>query len=219
MSQNAAQFPNLRISNHPLIRHKSTVLRDERTPSKVFRELVRELTSLLLYEATTDLPVAEIPVQTPLETTPGWRLDLKIGFVPILRAGLGMVDAAIDAIPGAVVYHLGMYRDEKTHQPVNYYNKLPAVCPMELVFVLDPMLATGGSAVDAVDALKKWGAPEIQIRFIAMIAAPEGVRHLGETHPDVVVHAAALDRQLDENKFIRPGLGDAGDRLFGTGGE
>jgi uracil phosphoribosyltransferase len=217
MCSEARDFPNLRISNHPLIRHKSTVLRDERTTPKVFRELVRELTGLLLYEATTDLPVAEIEVQTPLELTPGWHLDERIGLVPILRAGLGMVDAAIDAIPGAVVYHLGMYRDETTHQPVNYYNKLPDICPMELVFVLDPMLATGGSAVDAVDALKTWGAPDI--RFIAMIAAPEGVQRLYDAHPDIVVHAAALDRELDENMFIRPGLGDAGDRLFNTTGE
>jgi len=217
MSSDSRDFPNLRISNHPLIRHKSTVLRDERTTPKVFRELVRELTGLLLYEATTDLPVARIEVQTPLELTPGWHLDERIGLVPILRAGLGMVDAAIDAIPGAVVYHLGMYRDETTHEPVNYYNKLPDVCPMELVFVLDPMLATGGSAVDAVDALKTWGAPDI--RFIAMIAAPAGVQRLHDAHPDIVVHAAALDRELDENKFIRPGLGDAGDRLFNTTGE
>lgn len=214
MNEASTRFPNLRISHHPLIAHKVSLLRSESTNAKDFRSLVRELTGLLIYEATSDLPTANYSIKTPLEETIGQQLSVQVGFVPILRAGIGMVDAAIDAIPGAVVYHLGMYRDEETHQPVNYYNKLPANCPTDVVIVLDPMLATGGSAADAIDALKAWGAPNI--RFIGIIAAPEGVALLNERHPNVEVHVAALDRELNANKFILPGLGDAGDRLFGT---
>ena len=214
MSAGSSTFPNLRLSNHPLIQHKVSHLRDELTDSKIFRELVRELTGLLLYEATTDIPVAPYDICTPMEPSTGYRVAPDIAFVPILRAGVGMVDAAIDAIPSATVYHLGMYRDETTHQPVSYYNKLPASCAAELIFVLDPMLATGGSAADAIAALKAWGAPEI--RFISIISAPEGVNRLLAQHPEVPVFTAALDRELNENKFILPGLGDAGDRLYGT---
>ncbi len=210
----AAIFPNLHISDHPLIRHKVTLLRDERTDSRTFRALVRELTSLLIYEATADLPIEPIDITTPMEQMTGARLAPTIAFVPILRAGVGMVEAAIDAVPGAIVYHLGMYRDEATHRPVHYYNKLPTSANVDVVFVLDPMLATGGSGSDAISALKEWGAPHI--RFVSIIAAPEGVGLMLEHHPDVAVYSAALDRQLNENAFILPGLGDAGDRLFGT---
>jgi uracil phosphoribosyltransferase len=214
MSAGSDTFPNLRITHHPLIQHKVSHLRDELTDSKVFRELVRELTGLLLYEATTDLPVAPYKLRTPMEQTTGYRVGPDIAFVPILRAGVGMVDAAIDAIPSATVYHLGMYRDETTHKPVSYYNKLPVTCTADLIFVLDPMLATGGSAADAIAALKQWGAT--RIRFISIISSPEGVSRLLTEHPDVPVYTAALDRELNENKFILPGLGDAGDRLYGT---
>ena len=210
-------FPNLRLSLHPLIQHKVTLLSDERTESKVFRELVRELTTLLLYEATTDLPVHKIRYHTPLEETEGIRIAARIGIVPILRAGLGMVDAAIDALPTARVWHLGMYRDELTKRPVSYYNRLPTRCEDDLVILLDPMLATGGSATDAISVLKHWGAPHI--KFVGIKAAPEGVQHVLNAHPDVPIHVASLDRQLDERAYILPGLGDAGDRLFGTGEE
>lgn len=214
MSAAASELPNLRVTNHPLIQHKVSHLRDTATEPKVFRELVRELTGLLLYEATTDLAVRPYNVQTPMEAATAYRIAARIAFVPILRAGVGMVDAAMDAIPGATVYHLGIYRNETTHQPVSYYNKLPDACTTDLVFVLDPMLATGGSATDAIGALKEWGAPEI--RFIGIISAPEGVRRLLREHPDVLVYTAALDRELNENAYILPGLGDAGDRLYGT---
>ncbi|MGC4190387.1 MAG: uracil phosphoribosyltransferase [Thermomicrobiales bacterium] len=205
----------LHVSGHPLIRHKKTLLSDERTDSKTFRELVRELTRMLIYEATTDVPTRETIYRTPLEETRGDRIGVQIGLVPILRAGLGMVDAAVDALPSSEVWHLGMYRDEQTHQPVAYYNRLPSRCPDDLVIVLDPMLATGGSAVDAVNVLKEWGAR--WIKFVGIIAAPEGVACLQEAHPDVDIYVASQDRELDANRFIRPGLGDAGDRLFGTG--
>jgi uracil phosphoribosyltransferase len=210
----AARFPALHVSSHPLVKHKLTLLCDERTDNKMFRELVRELTALLLYEATLDLPLVSAPFRTPLEATTGSKIDARIGLVPILRAGLGMTDAAIDTLPSSEIWHLGMYRDEATHQPVSYYNRLPTSCPDDLVIVLDPMLATGGSATDAITVLKQWGAR--WIKFVGIIAAPEGVALVQESHPDVPIHVATLDRQLDENKFIRPGLGDAGDRLFGT---
>ena len=208
------ELKNLHVSNHPLIQHKVTVLSDAATESKVFRELVRELTPLLLYEACADLPTQRLQVQTPLEVRDGATIAVRIGLVPILRAGLGLIEAALDTLPSSEVWHLGMYRDEVTHQPVSYYNRLPAQCPDDLVILLDPMLATGGSAADAVTVLKEWGAR--WIKFVGLIAAPEGVAKLAEAHPDVQVYVAALDRELDENRFIRPGLGDAGDRLFGT---
>ncbi len=208
---------NLHVSVHPLIQHKKTMLADARTDTKTFRELVRELTTLLLYEATADVPVVPVTFQTPLEEAVGSRVDVRIGLVPIIRAGLGMVEAAADVLPHAEVWHLGMYRDEETHRPVSYYNKLPATCPDDLVIVLDPMLATGGSAVDAINVLKDWGAR--WIKFVGIISAPEGAREVASAHPDVSTYVASLDRELDENKFIRPGLGDAGDRLFGTHGD
>ena len=209
-----AAFPNLHVSHHPLTQHKVTHLREERTDGKTFRELVRELTGLLIYEATVDLATEPFEIVTPMEPMTGTRLAPRVAFVPILRAGIGMVEAAIDAVPGAIVYHLGMYRDEATHQPVHYYNKLPAEVNVDVVFVLDPMLATGGSACDAIAALEEWGATDI--RFISIISAPEGVQRLLTEHPEVPVFTAALDRELNENAFILPGLGDAGDRLFGT---
>lgn len=208
------QSPTLHVSSHPLVRHKLTLLTDERTDNKTFRELVREMTALLIYEATLDLPLIETTYRTPLERTVGGRIDARIGIVPILRAGLGMTDAAIDTLPSSEIWHLGMYRDEETHRPVSYYNKLPQTCPDDLVIVLDPMLATGGSATDAISVLKEWGAT--WIKFVGIIAAPEGVQQVITHHPDVHIHVASLDRELDEHKFIRPGLGDAGDRLFGT---
>jgi uracil phosphoribosyltransferase len=202
------------VSEHPLVQHKVTLLSDERTDSKTFRELVRELTRLLLYEATADLPVREIAYRTPMEEATGHTIGVRIGLVPIIRAGLGMVDAAVDALPSAEVWHLGMYRDEATHRPVSYYNKLPAQCPDDVVLVLDPMLATGGSASDAIGVLKQWGAKSI--KFVGIIGAPEGIELVAEAHPDVPIHLARRDRELNSDRFILPGLGDAGDRLFGT---
>jgi uracil phosphoribosyltransferase len=210
----AADFPNLHVSNHPLVRHKIRMLADRSTPSKLFRELVKELTSLMVYEATTDLPTTTVRYQSPLEEGEGVEVAARIGLVPIIRAGLGMTDAALAILPQAQVWHLGFRRDEETHRPTSYYNHLPEVCPNDLVIVLDPMLATGGSASAAISTLKRWGAPKIT--FVGLIAAPEGVRRLQLEHPDVRVHVALLDRELDENAYIRPGLGDAGDRMFGT---
>ncbi len=207
-------IPTLHVSDHPLIKHKKMLLSDVNTDTKTFRELARELTTLLIYEATQDLPTTRLPYRTPLESSEGDRVTIDIGLVPILRAGLGMMEAAADVLPHARVWHLGMYRDETTHRPVSYYNKLPETCPDDLVIVLDPMLATGGPAVDAIRVLKEWGAS--WIKFVGIIAAPEGADNVYRHHPDVNLYVAALDRELDENRFIRPGLGDAGDRLFGT---
>ena len=215
MSQNPrAEIPTLQPSRHPLVHHKRSILSDVRTDSKTFRELVRELSTLLIYEATLDLPVGRVSYDTPLEPTTGPKVNIDIGLVPILRAGLGMVEAAADILPKSRVWHLGMYRDEETHRPVPYYNKLPPTCPDDLVILLDPMLATGGSAVDAITVLKEWGAS--WIKFVGIIAAPEGAQNVYRHHPDVQMHVAAVDRELDEHRYIRPGLGDAGDRLFGT---
>ena len=208
------EFANLFVSGHPLVQHKIRMLADRRTESKLFRELVKELTSLLVYEATSDLPVRLVSFETPMERTEGVEVVARVGLVPILRAGLGMTDSALAMLPQAEVWHLGFRRDEETHLPQSYYNRLPDVCPNDLVIVLDPMLATGGSAAAAVSTLRRWGAPKIT--FVGLIAAPEGVRRLALEHPDVRVHVASLDRELDENAYIRPGLGDAGDRMFGT---
>ena len=207
---------NVHVSSHPLIQHKATLLSRETTDSRMFRELVRELTGLLVYEAMADVPVKSILYNTPLEETTGQELEPRIGLVPIIRAGIGMVDAAADMIPSSEVWHLGMYRDEITHTPVSYYNKLPRECPDDLVVVLDPMLATGGSARDAVTVLKGGGAT--WIKFVGIIAAPEGVEELHRAHPDVDIYVARLDRELDDHRYIRPGLGDAGDRMYGTHG-
>lgn len=204
----------LHVSSHPLVQHKATLLARDSTDTRMFRELVRELTGLLVYEAMADVPVKTITYTTPLEESEGYELDARIGLVPIIRAGIGMVDPAADMIPSSEVWHLGMYRDEVTHTPVSYYNKLPKENPDDLIVVLDPMLATGGSARDAITVLKDWGAK--WIKFVGIIAAPEGVEELHRAHPDVEIYIARLDRELDENQYIRPGLGDAGDRLYGT---
>lgn len=209
-----SELANLHVSGHPLVRHKIRMLADRNTDAKLFRELVKELTSLMVYEATADLPLRPVTFQTPLEQAQGVEVAARVGLVPILRAGLGMTDAALSILPSAEVWHLGFRRDEETHLPQSYYNRLPEVCPNDLVIVLDPMLATGGSASAAIATLKRWGAPKIT--FVGLIAAPEGVRRLQADHPDVRVHVALVDRDLDANAFIRPGLGDAGDRMFGT---
>lgn len=206
--------PNLRVSDHPLVKHKVTLLSDSGTDHQLFRELVRELTVLLLYEATRDLPSVDVTFSTPLEETRGSTIGARIGLVPILRAGLGMVDTAVGLLPRSTVYHLGIYRDERSHQPVSYYNKLPATFTDDVMMLLDPMLATAGSATAAASTLKACGARNII--FVGIIAAPEGVQRMAAEHPDVPIHVARLDRELDANKYIRPGLGDAGDRLFGT---
>jgi uracil phosphoribosyltransferase len=207
--------PNLYISQHPLVKHKLTLLRDAHTEHKKFRELIRELAMLLGYEATEDLRLTECPVDTPLATAPGHTLQEEVGLVPILRAGLGMVDGIHEMIPGAQVWHLGIYRDEKTLRPVSYYNKLPVEPTVQVCLVLDPMLATGGSAAAAVEVLKDWGVT--RIKFVGLIAAPEGIEAVRQAHPNLPIHLAAVDEHLNENGFIVPGLGDAGDRQFGTG--
>jgi uracil phosphoribosyltransferase len=208
-------FPNLTVLEHPLISHKLTLLRERDTSKKTFKELVDELAMLMAYEVTKDLPLEPCEIETPLERTTQNRLaGKKLTVVPILRAGLGMVEGVIRLIPGARVGHIGLYRDHETLQPVEYYFKIPSDPDERDFILLDPMLATGGSASAAISSLKRRGASDI--RFVCIVAAPEGVRRLLADHPDVRVYAAALDRGLDENGYIRPGLGDAGDRLFGT---
>jgi len=205
---------NIFESFHPLVKHKLTKLRDKTTKPKKFRELVRELGALLTYEATADLATRSIPVETPLTTTQGSYLSEKIGLVPILRAGLGMVEGVWELMPSAEVWHIGLYRDERTLKPVAYYNRLPIAPTVAVCLILDPMLATGGSAVATVDILKNWGVEKI--KFVGLIAAPEGIATLHNAHPDVPIHIAAVDDHLNENGYIVPGLGDAGDRQFGT---
>lgn len=205
---------NVYPSTHPLVRHKLTKLRDEHTEPKKFRELVRELAALLTYEATIDLATRRVQVQTPMAGTEGDYLEEKIGLIPILRAGLGMVEGVWELMPSAEVWHIGMYRDERTLKPVAYYNKLPVQPTVAVCLILDPMLATGGSAVACVDILKQWGVTKI--KFVGLIAAPEGIQRLHGAHPDVPIHIAAIDDHLNEHGYIIPGLGDAGDRLFGT---
>jgi len=202
------------VSSHPLLRHKLAMLRNVATPPVAFRGLVYEIAQVLFYEATHDVPLQPTTVTTPLQACQGERLAIKVGFVPVLRAGLGMANAMLDALPEATVWHLGLYRDHTTLKPVTYYNKLPAKPDMDLAFVLDPMLATGGSAIEALRLLKNAGTP--RLKFIGLIAAPEGVAALQEAHPDVPVHLAAIDERLNEMGYIVPGLGDAGDRQFGT---
>ena len=197
------------------MREKVTRLRDEATPPKIFRELVAEIATLLLYEATADLPTEPREVRTPLAPYAGARLRDRIGLVPVLRAGIGMVQAALELMPEAQVWHIGLFRDERTLRPIEYYNKLPSSATVQLCLVLDPMLATGGSASATVDILKKWGAK--RVKYVGIIAAPEGVRALASAHPDVPIHVAALDERLNDKGYIVPGLGDAGDRQFGTG--
>jgi uracil phosphoribosyltransferase len=206
---------NVYISSHPLVKHKLTMLRDIHSDHVKFRQLVRELALMLCYEATTDLPLSDTIVETPMGTASAQRLTESIGLIPILRAGLGMVEGLWDLIPSAEVWHIGIYRDEKTLRPVQYYNKLPVTPRVHVCLILDPMLATGGSAVATADILKKWGAE--RIKFVGLIGAPEGVKALQTAHPDVDIHLAALDERLNEIGYIVPGLGDAGDRQFGTG--
>jgi uracil phosphoribosyltransferase len=203
------------VSTHPLVQHKLTLLRRRETEPKKFRELVREITQFLIYEATADLQLVDKTVETPLESYNGKEIGERIGLVPILRAGLGMVEPVLEMIPTVRVWHLGLYRDTRTLEPVSYYNKLPAQADVDLCLILDPMLATAGSAVAAVDVLKEWGAQ--RIKFLGLIAAPEGVQRLSEAHPDVPIHLAAIDSHLNDHAYIVPGLGDAGDRQFGTG--
>ncbi len=208
-------FPNLHVLDHPLVQHKITRLRDRSTATRDFKALVNEIAMLMAYEATKDLPLEDVTVETPLERTTGKQVaGKKLALVPILRAGLGMVDGITHLIPNSRVGHIGLYRDHDTLEPVDYYFKIPGSEEDRIFFVLDPMLATGGSAVQAVVALKTAGAT--QIRFLCLVAAPEGVRRMEQAHPDVPVYAAALDRTLNDKGYILPGLGDAGDRLFGT---
>ena len=211
-----SDWPNLHVSQHPAIRHKLGILRDEQTEPKKFREVVRELSWLLGYEALADARTRPIDVRTPIEVMAGEELADRIGFIPILRAGLGMVDAFLELMPTAQVWHLGLFRDERTLRPVEYYNKLPNSATVDLCLILDPMLATGGSATAAIEVLKRWGA--VRIKLVNLIAAPEGVEAVSKAHPDVQIYSAALDRQLNDKGYIMPGLGDAGDRQFGTGG-
>jgi uracil phosphoribosyltransferase len=208
-------MPNPVVITHPLVQHKLTLLRDKRTHSKDFRELINEVAMLMCYEATRDLPLKEVEVETPMGRAKTKVLSgRKLAFVPILRAGLGMCDGMLRLVPAAKVGHIGIYRDPETHLPVDYYCKLPGDIDQRLVILLDPMLATGGSAVDAVTSLKERGAKNI--RFVSILSAPEGIEALTAAHPDVPIYTAAVDSHLDENKYIIPGLGDAGDRIFGT---
>jgi len=202
-------------SSHPLVAHKLTRLRDKTTNPKKFRELIREISALLVYEATSDLEIAAKIVETPMGEAAGVELKQPIGLIPILRSGLGMVEGIWGLMPTAEVWHIGLYRDEQTLQPVQYYNKLPLEPTVSVCLVLDPMLATGGSAVATVDILKKWGVQKI--KFVGILAAPEGVEAMQTAHPDVPLHLAVIDKKLNQNGYIVPGLGDAGDRQFGTG--
>lgn len=208
-------FPNLTVLDHPLIRHKLHVLRDKRTPTKDFRDLVGEIAMLMAYEVTKDLPTEPVDLDTPLEHMTGQKVaGKKLTLVPILRAGLGMVGGIQQLIPSARVGHIGLYRDHETLKPVPYYFKAPSAREQRDFFILDPMLATGGSAVDACTTLKLAGARTL--RFLCIVAAPEGVQAMLAAHPDVPIYTAALDRELNELGYILPGLGDAGDRIFGT---
>ena len=203
------------VISHPLIQHKPSILRREDTSTKDFRELVNEIAMLMGYEVSRDLPLEEVEIQTPITKTVQKQLSgKKLAIVPILRAGIGMVDGFLSLVPAAKVGHIGMYRDEETLEPVEYLVKLPEDIDQRQIFVVDPMLATGGSAILAVDSLKKRGAANI--KFVCLVAAPEGVKKLQDAHPDIDIYTASLDEKLNENGYIVPGLGDAGDRLFGT---
>ena len=203
------------IMDHPLIQHKLTIMRDKNTGTKDFRELVGEIGMLMCYEATRDLPLKEVEIETPVAVAKTKVISgRKLAFVPILRAGLGMVDGVMRMVPAAKIGHIGMYRDPETHMPVEYYCKLPSDIGERDVIVLDPMLATGGSAIDAISQIKNKGAKSV--RFMCIIAAPEGIEAFEKAHPDVDVYIGAKDEKLNEHKYIVPGLGDAGDRIFGT---
>ena len=206
---------NVHVMDHPLIHHKLAVLRNKETPVKEFRELINEISGLMCYEATRNLPTVEVEVETPVATAKCRMLaGKKLAIVPILRAGLGMVDALVDLIPSAKIGHIGLYRDPVTHEPVEYYCKLPEDIGNRVTFVVDPMLATGGSAVAAIDFLKKHGCKNIIMMNI--IGCPEGIKRVQEAHPDVEMYLAACDEKLNDHAYIVPGLGDAGDRIFGT---
>jgi len=202
------------VTPHPLLLHRLAQLRDRTTGPRVFRQLIREMSQMLFYEASEDLRLSTFSVETPIAECTVHQIAETLGLVPILRAGLGMAEAILEMVPAAQVWHLGLYRDHKTLRPVTYYNKLPASPNIEQAFVVDPMLATGGSAVAALDILKEWGLK--RLKFLGIIAAPEGVQALQAVHPDVPIYLAALDSHLNEHKYIVPGLGDAGDRQFGT---
>lgn len=206
---------NVHESTHPLVAHKLSRLRDKKTEPKKFRELVREMAALLAYEATADLVTSPRELETPLAKMTGAELEEKIGLVPILRAGLGMVEGVWGLMPSAEVWHIGLYRDEHTLRPVEYYNKLPLEPTVSVCLILDPMLATGGSATATADVLKRWGVKKI--KFVGLIGAPEGIKLMQEKHPDIPIYLAAIDDHLNEHAYIVPGLGDAGDRQFGTG--
>ena len=205
----------VQVMDHPLIQHKLTILRDKNTGTKDFREAVNEIARLMAFEVSRDMPLQDVEIETPLVKSIQKELaGKKVAIIPILRAGLGMVDGMLDLIPAAKVGHVGMYRDHETLEPVEYFVKLPSDINERQLLVVDPMLATGGSAIAAIDSLKKRGASTI--KFVCLVAAPEGVEALEQAHPDVEIYTAALDECLDENGYIIPGLGDAGDRLFGT---
>ncbi len=209
------QYENVHILDHPLIRHKVAIIRDKNTSTKQFREVISEIATLMAYEAFKEVPTQQITVETPLETVEQTVVkENSIAIVPILRAGLGMVDGILSLFPAAKVGHIGMYRNEETLEPQEYYCKLPQGIEDKVVMLVDPMLATGGSAIDAITLLKKRGCKHI--KFLAIIGAPEGVEKIHAAHPDVEVYVSTLDRQLNENGYILPGLGDAGDRIFGT---
>jgi uracil phosphoribosyltransferase len=208
-------MPNVYASQHPLVAHKLSRLRDKNTEPKKFRELVREIAALMAYEATADLAVMPRELETPLAKMTGAELQEKIGLVPILRAGLGLVEGFWELMPSAEVWHIGLYRDEKTLRPVEYYNKLPLEPTVSVCLILDPMLATGGSATATAEVLKRWGVKKI--KFVGLIGAPEGIKLMQEKHPDIDIYLAAIDDHLNERAYIVPGLGDAGDRQFGTG--
>jgi uracil phosphoribosyltransferase len=215
MDANGGSMANIFASQHPLVAHKLSRMRDRNTGPKKFRELVREIAALLAYEATADLLTVPRQIETPLAPITGVELKEKIGLVPILRAGLGMVEGIWELMPTAEVWHIGLYRDEKTLQPVQYYNKLPIDPTVSVCLILDPMLATGGSAVATTNILKRWGVRKI--KFVGLIGAPEGIAAMQKAHPDVPIYLAAIDDHLNERGYIVPGLGDAGDRQFGTG--